>query len=373
MAQTPRLGPAAIEFELALDDVVPERALGALLGLAVGDALGTTHEFCALEAPSFPRLATGPLVDVVGGGPFQVAPGQVTDDTQMAAALASRLAAGSPFSTEAMMADYRAWFEVSFDVGRQTARAISLAADGREARAAGRQVWDEALGLKPAGNGSLMRTAPIGVLLARSRDARIQISLADSALTHFDPRCQLACAVLNGAIAGAVTSELGAAAVIEAAEIELDRASAEARSVYRDLAGPVEQAYRDLAADLAAAQTDDPGLYTAGLHLHDTQGFVRVAFRLAFWELLHAPDFSSALIDVANRGGDADTNAAICGALYGAVAGIGAIDPRWQRAVLEAPGITADRRFHPRALIAALAVASGQRGAWAAALDPLSP
>lgn len=366
----PSLGPAELAFEIGLDGVAPERALGALLGLAVGDALGTTNEFRALEAPAFPRLATGPLVDIVGGGPFGVAPGQVTDDTQMAAALASRLAAGSPFSTAAMMADYRDWFEVSFDVGRQTAKAISLAADGCEARAAGRRVWDHAEGLKPAGNGSLMRAAPIGVLLARSRDARIQIALADSALTHFDPRCLLACAVFTGAIATAVRSDTNAAGIIEAAEIALEQAYSEARRTYRDLGGPIEHAFRDLEADLAAARADDPGLYQPEHHLHDTQGFVRVAFRLAFWELCHAPDFSSAVIDAANRGGDADTNAAICGALYGAVAGIDAIDPRWVRAVLEAPGVTAERRFHPRALVAALARASGRRGAWGAALAP---
>ncbi|MBZ0230828.1 MAG: ADP-ribosylglycohydrolase family protein, partial [Deltaproteobacteria bacterium] len=59
------------------------RALGSLLGLAVGDALGTTNEFKTMSAPPFPALAEGPVDDVVGGGPFSLPAGGVTDDTQM--------------------------------------------------------------------------------------------------------------------------------------------------------------------------------------------------------------------------------------------------------------------------------------------------
>jgi ADP-ribosyl-[dinitrogen reductase] hydrolase len=65
-------------------------------------------------------------------------------------------------------------------------------------------------------------------------------------------------------------------------------------------------------------------------------GFVRVSFRLAWWELFHAPSFEAALIDVVNRGGDTDTNAAIAGALLGAVHGSEAVPARWRAAVLSA-------------------------------------
>ena len=64
---------------------------GTLLGLAVGDALGTTHEFEHLDAPPFPKLAAGPLTGIFGGGPLGVARGQVTDDTQMATCLYASL------------------------------------------------------------------------------------------------------------------------------------------------------------------------------------------------------------------------------------------------------------------------------------------
>ena len=65
-----------------------DHALGALVGLAVGDALGTTLEFQRLPPQPFTPLVAGPHREVTGGGPFRVAPGQVTDDTQMAVALA---------------------------------------------------------------------------------------------------------------------------------------------------------------------------------------------------------------------------------------------------------------------------------------------
>jgi ADP-ribosylglycohydrolase len=111
-----------------------------------------------------------------------------------------------------------------------------------------------------------------------------------------------------------------------------------------------------LTADLRAAQEDDPSLYGPELHLQDQQAFVRVAFRLAFWELLHAGSFEAALIDVVNRGGDADTNGAICGALVGATYGVASVPDRWWRPVLTA--LNDDREnplasaYHPQALLA---------------------
>lgn len=346
-----------------------DRALGALFGLAVGDALGTTNEFKALEAPPFPALATGPLTGIVGGGPFHLEPGQVTDDTQMALALAARLSSGEEsLSLDALLADYADWSRVCFDIGYQTRQAISLGTSG-----AGRRVWDDARGRKPAGNGSLMRTTPIGVFLARADETRRLVSMADSALTHFDPRCQLACVAFNGAVARAASAGSAGHVLVDAAQAELDRGAALLCSTYRDLAAPIEEAREALASDLAAAREGDPDLYGAELHLHDMQGFVRVAFRLAFWELVHAADFASAVIDVANRGGDADTNAAICGALYGAAAGVSAIEPAWLEAVLRAPGIGAGRReYHPEGFMRAIASASRKRDEVADALAPLA-
>jgi hypothetical protein len=86
------------------------------------------------------------------------------------------------------------------------------------------------------------------------------------------------------------------------------------------------------------AQERDPMLYGPELHLWNHAGQVRTALRLALWEFFHAPTFEAGLLDVVNRGGDADVNAAITGALLGALYGVGAIPERWSTPVLELPG-----------------------------------
>jgi hypothetical protein len=203
-----------------------------------------------------------------------------------------------------------------------------------------------------------MRTAPIGALLWNDVAARREASLAESAITHFDPRCQLACAAFNAAIARAIASpELpgSAWALHAAAGLELRAAAELLRDRHPDLLAEIDGAEEALGDDLYLATLDDPALWDM---LHDAQGFVRVSFRLAFWYLLHAPSFEAALVDVVNRGGDADTNAAITGALLGAYHGADAIPERWSQSVL---GALADRCghplrdiYHPRVLLAAL-------------------
>jgi ADP-ribosylglycohydrolase len=88
----------------------------------------------------------------------------------------------------------------------------------------------------------------------------------------------------------------------------------------------------------------------------NSQGFVRVAFRLAFWELMHAPDFASGLIDCVDRGGDADTNGAIAGSLLGSYFGQDAIPPEWRdqvrMALADNPGSRWWREYHPRFMLA---------------------
>ena len=337
-----------------------DRSRGALFGLAVGDALGTTLEFTDREAPPFPELAVGPHREMVGGGPFDVAPGQVTDDTQLACCLADALHACRRFDAAETARRYLEWRPDAFDIGNQTSAALAEIAHGVPALEAGRRVWGARTTNRPAGNGSLMRTAPIGVYFAERPDERITAALADSAITHYDPRCRIACAALNAAIATAVRrdepttgSELTAAAraeVVRAAELLL----AEPQPYRKEIAA----AKANLLDDLAAAGEDDPELYGPEVHLQRQEGFVRVAFRLAFWELLHAPSFEAALIDVVNRGGDADTNGAVAGSLLGACYGEAAIPQRWRTAVLKAlqdrrPGVMRDV-YHPKRLLGLL-------------------
>jgi ADP-ribosyl-[dinitrogen reductase] hydrolase len=315
--------------------VDPNRGRGVLLGLSVGDALGTTLEFTSPSATPLPTLVRGPHRAIVGRGPFSVSPGQVTDDTQMACCLAASLMTHGHLDIEDVGARYLGWRLYAFDIGTQTSAALSQLALGVPADVAGQEIWLEGH-RREAGNGSLMRTAPIGVFFADRPDERRRASMDDAAITHFDPRCQLACASFNTAIAEGVTgvadpyrmTELAGAEIRSSARLLLER--------HREQSQAIRAAEKDLLHDLDSAAASNPQLYGPEIHLLHHSGFVRVAYRLAFWHLLHTRSFEDALIDTVNRGGDADTNGAITGALLGAVYGEEGIPAAWRQAVLEA-------------------------------------
>lgn len=329
-------------------------ARGTLLGLAVGDAFGTTLEFQAREAPPFPTLATGPHVDITGGGPFSVEPGQVTDDTQMAACLAASLKEHGRFHATDVAQRYVAWMAHAFDIGNLTHASLSMIARGVSIGEASRRAWIQS-DRKSAGNGSLMRIAPMAVRFVDDAVARRLAALADSAITHFDPRCRIACAAFCAAIAEAGAGRTDPAAMHAAAVEEVDEATRALIDLVPSDGPYVEQAREALLADLELARRDDPALYGTEVHVHRSQGFVRVAFRLAFWELLHAPTYEAALVDAVNRGGDADTNGAIAGALMGARLGEQAIPGVWKARVLDALRTSSNTAlrdtYHPRVLL----------------------
>jgi ADP-ribosylglycohydrolase len=140
--------------------------------------------------------------------------------------------------------------------------------------------------------------------------------------------------------------------MVAAAGDEIDRAASLLRERHPEERAAIESAARALADDLEHARAADPELYGPELHLVKQEGFVRVAFRLAFWELVHAYTFEEALLDVINRGGDADTNGAITGALVGALFGEQGIVGQWYEAVLSAlqdqPAEPLATTYHPR-------------------------
>jgi len=329
-------------------------ARGTLLGLAVGDAFGTTLEFKPCVAPAFPELAKGPHTDVTGGGPFGVAPGQITDDTQMASCLALSLKAHGRFHATDVAARYVEWMQHAFDIGNLTHASLSMLARGVSLGEASRRAWLHSE-RKSAGNGSLMRIAPIGVAFAASPESRRLAALADSAITHYDPRCRISCAALCAAIAAAGAGQTSTTDMFEAARAEVEAAASTLIDLVPTDGRDVEAALAELRKDLELAVRDDPELYGPEIHMHQREGFVRVAFRLALWELLHAPSYEAALLDAVNRGGDADTNGAITGALLGARFGEDAIPAAWRERVLGAlqdgPASALRDVYHPRRLL----------------------
>lgn len=336
--------------------VIAPRARAVLAGLAVGDALGTTLEFSRPPARPWSTPLTGPHQGISGGGPFAVLRGQVTDDTQMACCLFRALRA-SPEDPSGFLAavasSYHTWSTMAFDIGTLTAQALASVPSVATPDQAGRAAWLMA-DRQPAGNGSLMRTAVIGALTADARP-RMEFTLLDGAITHADPRCQFACLAFNEAVAAGVAGAeapamalAASASLDQALEVVANRHPVEERPL-------VIQAHAELSADLAAARLADPGLDGALAIAGPASGFVRVAFRLAFWQLLHAQDFKAGLLDTVNRGGDADTNGAIVGALLAARDGWEAIPQAW----LEVVGSCDPRRpwqrggpYHPALFLA---------------------
>ena len=182
-----------------LDSVaLRDRARGALLGLAVGDALGTTLEFTAKD--SYP-----PLTNMVGGGPFGLKPGEWTDDTSMALALGESLLACDAFDESDLMARFCAWAEEGqyshngrcFDIGITVRGALN------RFRRSGNPVAGST-DPQSAGNGTLMRLAPVPIRFAFAPDHLVDIARRQSRTTHAAEEAVEACAVYAGLIAEAI-------------------------------------------------------------------------------------------------------------------------------------------------------------------------
>ena len=173
-----------------------DRAAGALLGLALGDALGAGYEFGPPVDPA--------IVDMVGGGPIGWEPGEWTDDTEMAICI-GRVAVVTPdLDHPAVLASigdaFRDWAAKARDVGVQTRAVLSKARSGAELPTLARAYFDG--GNNAAGNGSLMRTAPVALAYLGDDAALAEVPMLVSALTHGDPLARKpACSGVRGSTA----------------------------------------------------------------------------------------------------------------------------------------------------------------------------
>lgn len=264
-----------------------DRARGALLGLAVGDAVGA-----AIEFSSKPRLAV--IDDMIAGGPHRLERGQWTDDTAMALALADSLLATRAFNASDLMRRFLAWRDrgeysctgTCFDIGNQTSAALERFRRTGEAFAGPTG--------SAAGNGALMRLSPVAIRHWRDRDAACAVAAQQTRTTHGSPPTLAAsrCFVdlLSQAIAGTPLPNLLASP-----------------------AGSIEGGWR-------------------GLHRDEIEGsgYVVRSLQAALWAVARTTNFRSAVLLAANLGEDADTTAAIAGQLAGAVYGASAIPQGWR-------------------------------------------
>ncbi len=301
--------PARLRPGVAIADAERlARAQGCLLGQIAGDNLGALVEFAS--ADEVRRLYPDGPRQLVDGGRWHLLAGQPTDDGEMALALARTIVDGGGYDPARAFDAYRRWLDSApFDVGT-TVRAALEGAPRRDSQA----------------NGSLMRASPLGVL-AHRLEARgaAELGRADAALTHPHPVCGDATAAFVVAIAHAIDRGDGAEGAYRAA---LDWARG----------APAVPAVREAleAAAGAARPADGP-----------QQGWVLIALQNAFHEALRARTVEEGLAATVLRGGDTDTNAAIAGALLGALHGRAGIPAQWRSMVLSCHPV-AGFAHHPR-------------------------
>ncbi len=287
-----------------------ERAQGCLLGQLAGDSLGSLVEFRSPE--DIRRAYPNGVRHLADGGVWNTIAGQPTDDSEMALSLARLLAEQGRYDPEEARKAYVLWLDSGpFDCGMTVSSALR-----------GRPNPDS------QANGALMRISPLGIFGANhDLEAVAEWARQDAAITHPHPVCQQANALFAMAIAQAV------------------RHGGDGRSLYERVVVWAEEAMADesLREAIQGARESPPADYLRH------QGWVLTAFRNALWQLLHAPNLEEAVVDTVMRGGDADTNAAICGALLGAVYGRNAVPSQWVESLLRCrPAAGQPNARHPR-------------------------
>ena len=277
-------------------------AVGALIGAAVGDALGARFEFMqpGLYGSTFPTPVLGGIGEMIGGGSFQWKPGEFTDDTQMALALAEALLAdGGEFVPSRVWEHFRAWQTEAADIGNTT-RAALRSADYRTAALEAHQRFGVS-----GGNGSVMRIAPIGIAGVRwGAEKTKAVAYEQSLLTHFDPM-----AGLSAFIAAEMIRQLILGRSLEDALASIDP--------------HVEAELRDTYEALFAAGWH-PGQWTTS-----GNGYSIVCLAQAVWAVRTTDSFEAAVTAAVDLGDDADTVGAVAGAIAGAKYGIQNIPSRW--------------------------------------------
>ena len=268
-----------------------------MLGLAAGDALGTTLEFK-------PRDRYEPLTDIVGGGPFDLPAGCWTDDTSMAMALADSLATTGEFDARDLMQRFVSWWRdgkysptgTCFDIGITTSRALAHFESSGDPFAGSTDP-------ESAGNGSLMRVSPVAVWgLDRTEAEMRRVAREQSRTTHAAPQCLDACEAYAVMLAEAIRSGDRDAAYSAGASCE----------VGEPILGILRGEWRDKPR-----------------HAIASSGYVVHSLEAALWCVDETDSYAEAVLLAANLGNDADTTAAIAGQLAGALYGATAIPVHW--------------------------------------------
>lgn len=286
-----RSAPLAIVWVL-----IESRISGLFVGAAVGDALGAPFEFrpAGTYKKRFPSPVLGGCGELIGGGGFNWAPGEFTDDTQMAMVLAeSMLANGLRLEPDHVFSAWREWADVAVDVGSTTRHALSF------------ERWQDVTHRNPAmtaANGALMRTFPLAVPNI-DEGLRREWTLQQASLTHAHPDAGFG-AWLGVAMMRAAIEDNDPFAALG---VELDRLPRESHEKFSPL----------------LSEEWSPSTATIG------NGSVWGCLAGAVWAVRGASTYEDAVVRAVNLGDDADTVACVAGAIAGAMFSEQAIPSRW--------------------------------------------
>lgn len=282
--------------------------VGSLVGLAVGDALGTTLEFC--KPGSFT-----PIDDMRGGGPFHLTAGQWTDDTSMALCLAESLVKYEGFNPKQQMDLYVKWYKEGylsstgscFDIGHTTELALKEYLMTGNAFSGSRDSTS-------AGNGSIMRLAPVALYFAGDAEKATLYCAKSSKKTHGAWECIDACRLLGALIVGAVR---------KVSKEEL------LSPFYHPVTGywnkkPLAPQIAEIAAGCYKEKKPPP---------IQGSGYVVKSLEAALWAFYKTDSFKAGALLAVNLGDDADTTGAVYGQLAGAYYGIDAIPITWRNKI----------------------------------------
>ena len=282
-----------------------DRFRGCLLGLAVGDALGTTLEF---KSPG----TFEPIDDLVGGGPFSLEPGQWTDDTSMALCLATSLIEQGGFDASDQMQRYVRWWREGYL--SSTGRCFDIGTTIRSALSRFERDGDPYAGStdpNSAGNGSLMRLAPVAMYFAADHEEAVEMAASSSETTHAAREAVDACRYFATLLVGALNGD--------------DKETLLSRNYW-----PVwwDQEPEPLSAKVA--RIADGSFKDRNPPDIKGTGYVVDALEAALWAFHNSDDFREGALLAVNLGDDADTTGTIYGQIAGACHGVEGIPDAWR-------------------------------------------
>ena len=276
---------------------IENKAAGTLVGLACGDAVGTTLEF-------IPKGSFTHITDMVGGGPFELPAGYWTDDTSMALCLAESLIRNHGFDAKDQISRYCNWWKhgylsstgICFDIGITVSSALEkfIATD---------EPYSGSTNKYSSGNGSIMRLAPIPIFYSQNIASCIKYAKDSSKTTHGSALCIDSCGWFSCLIFLALNG-------------------------YSKQAMLSDCQYHPYTEEVLALSSWN--FLDKDWSQLEGSGYVIESLEAALWCFFNTESFEEAILSAANLGNDADTTAAVCGQIAGAYYGLEGIPLAWQ-------------------------------------------